>query len=204
MPVPVAVRRRAAGQGHGRKPPPAPCPGAAPLLSCPAGPASLGPASRPGPATAPREAPAAGGVMSAPRAATPGPGSGAVPGEALHGRALELELGSSTQTSHRLLAYSDALLSIIATVMVSPGLPGSVGTGGGAGSREPALREYRQPHGVVLGFIQAPSEEMSCVCTNWAFFFQILPVAHTKIHPDQVSLLFLFCRCCFWYLWACM
>ncbi|KAM4637642.1 endosomal/lysosomal proton channel TMEM175 isoform 2-T2 [Amazona ochrocephala] len=43
---------------------------------------------------------------------------------------LELELGSSTQTSHRLLAYSDALLSIIATVM-------------------------------------------------------ILPVAHTKIHPDQ-------------------
>lgn len=55
----------------------------------------------------------------------------------MHGRALELELGSSTQTSHRLLAYSDALLSIIATVMVSPGLPGSVGTGGvrGAGSQ---------------------------------------------------------------------
>lgn len=72
--------------------------------------------------------------MSAPRAATPGP----VPGEALHGRALELELGSSTQTSHRLLAYSDALLSIIATVMVSPGLPGFVATGGvrGAGSRD--------------------------------------------------------------------
>ncbi|XP_041327200.1 endosomal/lysosomal potassium channel TMEM175 isoform X4 [Pyrgilauda ruficollis] len=57
--------------------------------------------------------------MSAPRAAARerGPGLGPEP-------------GSSTQTSHRLLAYSDALLSIIATVM-------------------------------------------------------ILPVAHTKIHPDQ-------------------
>uniref|UniRef100_A0A8C9FZ69 Endosomal/lysosomal potassium channel TMEM175 n=1 Tax=Pavo cristatus TaxID=9049 RepID=A0A8C9FZ69_PAVCR len=79
--------------------------------------------------------------MSAPRAATPGPGGGARKTE------LELELGSSTQTSHRLLAYSDALLSIIATVM-------------------------------------------------------ILPVAHTKIHPDQVpSLLFFGCLSS---LWKCM
>ncbi|XP_059729352.1 endosomal/lysosomal proton channel TMEM175 isoform X2 [Haemorhous mexicanus] len=57
--------------------------------------------------------------MSAPRAAA-----------RERGPALGPEPGGSTQTSHRLLAYSDALLSIIATVM-------------------------------------------------------ILPVAHTKIHPDQ-------------------
>lgn len=56
--------------------------------------------------------------MSAPRAATPGLGGRARKTE------LELELGSSTQTSHRLLAYSDALLSIIATVMVSAGRGG--------------------------------------------------------------------------------
>ncbi|XP_054041362.1 endosomal/lysosomal proton channel TMEM175 isoform X2 [Rissa tridactyla] len=68
--------------------------------------------------------------MSAPRVAAPGSGGGAAEPEPVRGRGLELELGSSTQTSHRLLAYSDALLSIIATVM-------------------------------------------------------ILPVAHTKIHPDQ-------------------
>lgn len=59
--------------------------------------------------------------MSAPRAAVPGPGGGAAEREPVpvRGRGLELELGSNTQTSHRLLAYSDALLSIIATVMVS-------------------------------------------------------------------------------------
>ncbi|KAK2520333.1 endosomal/lysosomal proton channel TMEM175 isoform X1 [Columba livia] len=70
--------------------------------------------------------------MSALRAADPGPGGGQVEPEPVlvRDRGLELELGSSRQTSHRLLAYSDALLSIIATVM-------------------------------------------------------ILPVAHTKIHPDQ-------------------
>ncbi|NXA39238.1 TM175 protein, partial [Eudromia elegans] len=65
--------------------------------------------------------------MAAPPAPAAGPG-------ASRGRGLDLDVaaerGSSTQTSHRLLAYSDALLSIIATVM-------------------------------------------------------ILPVAHTKIHPDQ-------------------
>lgn len=63
------------------------------------------------------------GAMSAARPAVAGPGGGAAEPEAVpvRGRGLELELGrgSSTQTSHRLLAYSDALLSIIATVMVS-------------------------------------------------------------------------------------
>ncbi|KAM6229673.1 endosomal/lysosomal proton channel TMEM175 isoform 2-T2 [Porphyrio hochstetteri] len=68
--------------------------------------------------------------MSAPRTGAPGPAGGAAERESVRARGLDLELGSSTQTSHRLLAYSDALLSIIATVM-------------------------------------------------------ILPVAHTKIHPDQ-------------------
>uniref|UniRef100_A0A8U8AUX1 Uncharacterized protein n=1 Tax=Geospiza parvula TaxID=87175 RepID=A0A8U8AUX1_GEOPR len=48
--------------------------------------------------------------MSAPRAAGRERGPGLGPGP---------EPGGSTQTSHRLLAYSDALLSIIATVMVS-------------------------------------------------------------------------------------
>ncbi|XP_042643631.1 endosomal/lysosomal potassium channel TMEM175 isoform X3 [Tyto alba] len=70
--------------------------------------------------------------MLAPRGAAPGTGGGPAGPESAsasaRGRGLELE--SSTQASHRLLAYSDALLSIIATVM-------------------------------------------------------ILPVAHTKIHPDQ-------------------
>lgn len=73
--------------------------------------------------------------MSALRAADPGSGGGQVEPEPVlvRDRGLELELGSSRQTSHRLLAYSDALLSIIATVMVSarprrgvgPGQPGS-------------------------------------------------------------------------------
>lgn len=53
------------------------------------------------------------------------------------GPALGPEPGSSTQTSHRLLAYSDALLSIIATVMVSARRrQGAASEGGREGNRE--------------------------------------------------------------------
>lgn len=118
---------RAAGQGRRRKPCHPRAPGDVFLFAnTVAGLATLGPLRGQAPAAAPAQRPPCrgrcwrggahrGGAMAAPRAATPGPGGGARKPE------LDLELGSSTQTSHRLLAYSDALLSIIATVMVSAG-----------------------------------------------------------------------------------
>ena len=69
------------------------------------------------------------------------------------------DAADGTQHSHRMLSFSDALLSIIATVMVRGG-PGPLRGGRG------------QCPGSVPG---------STLC-----LLQILPVTHTEISPEQV------------------
>lgn len=101
------------------------------------------------------------------------------------------DAADGTQHSHRMLSFSDALLSIIATVMVrvgptqlraspAPPLAQDPRLCAQAALARPPSTGLSPQHPGTRGTVSAQG------VSQFPLFPQILPVTHTKISPEQV------------------